>query len=410
MKYNVAVIGGGPAGMMAAGRSGELGARVVLIEKNKRPGGKILITGKGRCNITNNIDNPKLLIEKYGKNGKFLFSAFHRFGTKEIISFLESRGLETKVERGERVFPVSDKALDVLGIFNDYLKTSKVDIKTGNEVKKIVENNNKIEKLVLTSNEEIIADNYVICTGGKSYPTTGATGDGYVWAESLGHTITKLSPALTPIIIKDKFVKDLEGLSLKNIAVNLYKDDKKINSRFGEALFTANGLSGPIILDMSKEIGKELPGNLHLEIDFKPALDFEMLDKRIRRDFSEGNNKLFRNNLSKLLPQKLIPVIIKLSGINPEKKVNTVTKEERKKLVHLLKEFKLSIKELGGYSKAIVTSGGVQLSEVDPKTMKSKLIDNLYFAGEILDLDGPTGGYNLQVCWSTGYVAGESAV
>ncbi|MCK4967466.1 MAG: aminoacetone oxidase family FAD-binding enzyme, partial [Candidatus Aenigmarchaeota archaeon] len=250
---------------------------------------------------------------------------------------------------------------------------------------------------------------YIICTGGKSYPLTGSTGDGYNWATNLGHTIIKLAPALTPIIIKEKIVKELEGLSLKNVEISIYKNNKKIATKFGEALFTADGMSGPIILDLSRSIYQEDFNNLFLQIDFKPALEFIKLDRRIQRDWQQVNNKMFKNSLNKLLPRKLIPIIIKLSGINPAKKVNLITKEERKKLLHLLKEFKLNIKGLVGYNKAIITKGGIKLSEVSPKTMKSKLIDNLYFAGEILDLDGPTGGYNLQVCWSTGYLAGENA-
>ena len=409
MKYNVAVIGGGPAGMIAAGRAGELGSHVVLIEKNKSLGTKLLIAGKGRCNITNGKDRPREMIEKFGENGKFLFSLFSRFGVDEVINFFESNGLKTKVERGGRVFPISDKSQDVLDVLINYLEKTDVDIRTNAKVRKIIKKGNKIEKVVLANNKEIMADNFIICTGGKSYPVTGSTGDGYRWAEKLGHTITNLSPSLVPIIIEEIYVRELEGLSLKNVEISIYKEGKKINSRFGEAIFTGNGMSGPIILDMSKEIGQELPGNLRMQIDFKPALDFIKLDKRIQRDFRKNPNKLFRNSLDELLPQKLIPIIIRLSKIDPSKKVNSITKEERKKLVHLLKEFSLGIKKLEGFKKAIITTGGIKLNEVDQKTMKSKLIDNLYFAGEILDLDGPTGGYNLQVCWTTGYIAGESA-
>ena len=267
---------------------------------------------------------------------------------------------------------------------------------------------NRIEKIILSSGEEIIVDNFIICIGGKSYSGTGSTGDGYKWAQKLGHKVTSLLPSLVPIITKEEIVKELEGLSLKNVEISLYKDNKKIDSRFGEAIFTASGMSGPIILDMSKRIGKELPGNLKIKIDFKPALDFSTLDRRIQRDFQKDSRKMFRNSLDDLLPQTLIPVIVKLSGIDPEKKTNYVTKEERKKLEHLLKEFSLGIKSLDGFEWAIITSGGINLDEIDQKTMKSKLIDNLYFAGEILDLDGPTGGYNLQICWTTGYIAGES--
>lgn len=407
--FNIAVIGGGPAGMIAAGKASEMGSRVILIEKNKNLGVKLLITGKGRCNITNKADGLKEMINRFGKNGKFLFSAFSKFGVDEVISFFESRGLKTKIERGGRVFPVSDRSQDVLNVLINYLKKSNVEIKTNSKVKKIIKKGDRIEKIILANHEEIIADNFVICTGGKSYPITGSTGDGYKWVEKIGHTITRISPSLAPIVIKESYVKELEGLSLKNVEISVYKDDKKINSRFGDAIFTVNGMSGPIVLDMSKAISKELPGKVRMQIDFKPALDFIKLDKRIQRDFQKGSNKLFKNSLDGLLPKKLIPVIIRLSEIDPDKKVNSITKEERRKLLHLLKEFSLEIKELEGFKRAIITTGGIELNEVDQKTMKSKLIDNLYFAGEILDLDGPTGGYNLQVCWATGYVAGESA-
>jgi hypothetical protein len=274
---------------------------------------------------------------------------------------------------------------------------------------KMIKKQNRIEKIILVNGEEIIADNFIICTGGKAHPITGCTGDGYRWAKKIGHTITNLSPSLVPIIMKEKYIKDFEGLSLKNVEINIYKDGKKINSRFGEAIFTANGMSGPIILDMSKEIGEQLPGDIRMKIDFKPALDFVKLDKRIQRDFEKSPKKLFKNSLNELLPKKLIPVIIRLSEIDPNKKVNSITKEERRTLLHLLKEFNLEIKELEGFKRAIITTGGINLDEIDQKTMKSKLIDNVYFAGEILNLDGPTGGYNLQLCWTTGYIAGENA-
>ncbi|MEA3293049.1 MAG: NAD(P)/FAD-dependent oxidoreductase [Patescibacteria group bacterium] len=409
MKYNVAVIGGGPAGMIAAGRAGEVTSHVVLIEKNKSLGKKLLITGKGRCNITNKANKQREIISKFGKNGKFLFSVFSKFGVDETIVFFKNNGLKTKVERGGRVFPVSDTSRDVLNALINYLKEFHVEIKTNSEVREIIKKGNRIEKIVLVNNEEIIADNFIICAGGKSYPITGSTGDGYKWVEKMGHKIIKTLPSLTPIIVKEGYVKELEGLSLKNVEISAYKGKKKCCSRFGEAIFTANGMSGPIILDMSKEIRKELPNKIRIQINFKPALDFVKLDKRIQRDFQKSSNKLFKNCLNELLPKKLIPIIVKMSGINPDKKVNSITKEERKKLVCLFKKFSLRVDRLDGFKKAIITTGGIKLDEVEQKTMKSKLIDNLYFSGEILDVDGPTGGYNLQVCWSTGYIAGENA-
>lgn len=410
MKYDVIVIGGGPAGMLAAGRAGERGARVLLLEKNRRLGTKLLITGKGRCNITNNLDEKKQMVEKFGKMGKFLFSSLNIFGVSDVVNFFESRGVKTKVERGGRIFPVSDKSSDVLDALVGYLGKSRVDVKTNIEVKSIIKSEGNIKKIVLLNGEELEANGFIIATGGKSYPATGSSGDGYLWAESLGHRVVKPIPSLTPVIIKEKFVKDLEGLSLKNVEISLYKDNKKIDSRFGEAIFTADGMSGPIILDISKKISEIDSDGILLKIDFKPALDFTELDKRVQTDFCEMKNKQFKNSLDHLLPQKLIPTIITLSGIDPEKKVNSITKEERKILLHLLKEFTMEISGVVGFSKAIVTAGGVDLSEIDPKTMKSKIINNLYFVGEVLDLDGPTGGYNLQVSWSTGYCAGNNII
>jgi predicted Rossmann fold flavoprotein len=412
MKYDLAVIGGGPAGMMAAIRAGELGARVVLLEKNKRLGTKLLITGKGRCNITNQTDSERELIDAFGKNGKFLFSALKKFGVHDVIDFFAAHGLLTKVERGNRIFPTSDSSRDVLDALIDCLHQTKVEIKLNSTVKKIVVKENKIEKILLFGGREIVADRFIIATGGKSYPATGSTGDGYSWLTQIGHTINPLAPALVPIIVKEKIVSELEGLSLKNVEISLYENNKKIDSRFGEAIFTADGMSGPIIIDLSREISSLLlksAGKLFLKIDFKPALDYPELDSRVQKDFQAASKKIFKNSLDDLLPQKLIPVMIELSGIDPEKKVNSVTREERKKLLHLLKEFGLEVKGLAGYDQAIITIGGVALSEIDPKTMKSKVIDNLYLAGEILDLHGPTGGFNLQQCWSTGYSAGDSA-
>ena len=418
-KYNLAVIGGGPAGMMAAARAGELGSRVILLEKNTQLGTKLLITGKGRCNITNAEEDLKKLINVYGPNGKFLYSAMNKFSNQDVVNFFDKHGIETKIERGNRVFPTSDKARDIVACLNKYLTKSKVEIKFNSSVEKMVIKDNAIEKIILQNGQEIIADNYLIATGGKSYPGTGATGDGYKWLKQLSHTIIEPNPVLTPIIIKETIVKQLEGLSLKNVEISLWAppnqslrsgtgQGKKLASEFGEALFTGNGLSGPIILDLSKKVTENLDKKLQIKIDFKPALDYPTLDKRILRDFAEQKNKQFKNSLDKLLPKKLIPVIIELSEIEPDKAINEITKDERKKLLKLLKEFELNISGLVGFEKAIVTSGGVNLKEVDPKTMKSKIIDNLSLAGEILDIDGPTGGYNLQVAWSTGYTAGDN--
>jgi predicted Rossmann fold flavoprotein len=408
--FDLAVIGGGPAGIMAAGRAAELGAKVVLIEKNKKLGQKLLITGKGRCNITNAEFDLRKLVANYGKSGKFLFHAFSIFGPQDIINFFEQLGLRTKIERGKRVFPVSNQANDVIGALTKYLVKNKVNIFFNSPVVKIIHHNHKIEKLILKDGE-ITAKNYILATGGKSYPSTGSTGEGLNWAIDLGHQIKELSPALVPIKTKESWVKELQGLSLKNVEMAVIQRGKKETSEFGECLFTHFGLSGPIILDISKKVGELLKnGIVDLSLDLKPALDFATLDKRVQTDFKKYQNKSYKNCLSDLLPRKLIPVMIKLSRIDPEKKANSITKEERQGLVKLFKNLPMTAIGLMGFDAAIVTSGGIILGEIDNKTMKSKIIDNLFLAGEMIDLDGPTGGFNLQLCWSTGYLAGQSAV
>lgn len=392
--------------MMAAITAARNGAEVILIEKNKQLGKKLLLTGKGRCNITNNQEDNKKIIEQFGKNGKFLFSALHQFNTGDAIKFFNDLGLATKVERGQRVFPQSDKAFDVLNVLQKELKRNKVKLLLDTKVIEFVKQNNSIDKIV-TSSGEIIVDEYIIATGGLSYPLTGSTGDGYAWALELGHQIVKLRPSLVPILVQEGFLRELEGLSLKNVKISIFEAQKCLDSQFGEALFTSKSISGPIIIDLSKKVGELLPRILKLSIDFKPALTQNELDLRLQKDFKEFNNKLFKNSLNKLLPKKLIPVIIKLSKIDPEKQVNRINKLERFALINLLKNFQLNVKGLDDFNHAIITCGGIDIKEVDPKTMRSKIINNLLFAGEILDLDGPTGGYNLQECWSTGYVAGS---
>jgi len=409
MKFQTAIIGGGPAGMMAAGRAAECGARVVLIERNECFGKKLLITGKGRCNITHSEYDIKKFAEAFGRKRKFLLSSLNRFDVKDTIKFFERLGVKTKVERGGRVFPQSDQAADVSKALENYIKKGNVAILKNSSVKDIVADNCNASYVILENNEKIFADKFIIATGGVSYPATGAKGDGFIWAKKLGHTIVRPKPALAPIITKENWIKDLQGLSLKNVNISIYQNNKKHFDRFGEALFTEEGMSGPIILDMSRDIGELLDNKapVIVSIDFKPALEYSVLDARIQRDFKEVSNKMFKNSLDKLLPKKLIPVIIRLAGIDPDKPVNLVLKEERKRLLHLLKDFQLEVREIDGIEKAIITSGGVALNEISPQTMQSKIINNLYLAGEILDLDGPTGGYNLQVCWSTGFVAGS---
>ncbi|MDD3007151.1 MAG: NAD(P)/FAD-dependent oxidoreductase [Candidatus Pacebacteria bacterium] len=406
------MVGGGPAGMMAAIAASGAGAKTILLEKNAELGIKLMMTGKGRCNLTNAEKDKRKFLEAFGRNGKFLYSAFNGFGPEETVRFFEERGLETKVERGNRVFPVSDQAGDVRRVLFEEMKKNKVGVCKNAVVSDMTVRENKIVTIKIKSAdvEEIAFGNIIIATGGLSYPYSGSSGDGFIWAEKSGHKVIASQPALTPIILKERWVQDLEGLSLKNVKISIYQDNKKQDERLGEALFTDRGMTGPVILDMSKKIGELLKkGEVKIAIDFKPALEFAELDKRVQRDFMENQNRMFKNSLGELLPQKLIPVMIRLSGIDPEKKINLVTKEERKQLLHLLKEMELGVVGLLGFDKAVITSGGVNLREVDPKTMKSKVIDNLYFAGEVLDLDAPTGGYNLQEAWSTGYLAGKSA-
>lgn len=403
----MAVVGGGPAGMMAAGRAAELGAKVVLLEKNQNLGKKLLITGKGRCNITQaEFDDKKFIQKLNNKKGKFLFSALAAFGSEDTIQFFEKHGLQTKIERGGRVFPVADESHDVLDALIKYLKNNKVKIMLGADIESIEMKNNKIA-FVKVAGEKIYANNFILATGGKSYPATGSTGVGYQWAGKMGHTIIEPVPALVPIKTKEDWVNEVQGLSLKNVEIRLIQNNKKQGSRFGEMLFTHFGLSGPIVLDASKKIGELLKnGEVIISIDLKPALSADQLDTRLQRDFSENKNKDFKNYLPELLPQKIIPTILNLSGIEGGKKINLINKKERIKLGSLLKDLRLTAKETMGFGQAIITSGGVDLKEVDSKTMRSKKVGNLFFAGEIIDLDGPTGGYNLQICWSTGFAAG----
>jgi len=407
--FDIAVIGGGPAGMMAAGRAAELGAKVVLIEKNEILGKKLLITGKGRCNFTHNEFDIRKFAEKFGRNGRFLYGALALFGVGDVIDFFKSRGVKAKVEQGNRIFPEKGNAQDILNVLIKYLAEKKVHILLNTEVIGFKKERGKISQILLRD-RQICADKFILCAGGKAYPQTGSTGEGYRWAEQLGHTVIPPVPALNPVKTPEGWVKELQGLSLKNVSLKLFQNDKKQDERFGEMLFTHFGVSGPIVMDMSKKIGALLKNDpVKLILDLKPALDFKKLDKRIQRDFQEFKGRMFKNSLKRLLPLSMIPVIIKLSAIEPNRQVDHLTREERNKLVHLLKELELTPTGLLGFKWSIVTSGGITLKEIDPNTMRSRKIENLYFAGEILDLDGPSGGYNLQECWSTGYLAGGNA-
>jgi hypothetical protein len=393
---------------MAAGTAAREGASVVLIEKNSRPGKKLLVTGKGRCNITNGDFDNRSFLENFGNRGKYFFSALHAFSTGDAVAFFEEHGVPVKIERGGRVFPSSDRAMDVRDALVRYCKSAGVVFATGSAVKKIAHEGSRITS-VAAGQRTFTARNYILCTGGMSYPATGSTGDGYRFARDLGHTIVSPRPALVPLIVSESWVNRLEGLSLKNVKAVLSMPGRKKIERFGEALFTSRGMSGPIILDLSRELSSGLPGGTTLSIDLKPALGIEELDARILRDFSHQPNRQFKNGLGELLPASLIPVIVDLSGIDPGKKLNAVTRVERRSLAELLKNLRMTVTGTEGFDQAIITAGGVSLDEIDLRTMRSRLVDNLFFAGEVMDIDGPTGGFNLQICWSTGFCAGKAA-
>ncbi len=410
----VIVIGGGPAGMMAAITSAENGNEVILIEKMHNLGKKLCITGKGRCNITSSLDMSEFIKNTPG-NGMFLYSAFNNYTNQDIINFLLKQGLKVKEERGNRYFPVTDRARDVLECFEKKLKELKVKIRLDTKVTNIEVKDNQVIGVKI-EDDFIEADKVILATGGKSYPMTGSSGDGYKLARKLGHTITDIKPSLVPLECYEKeMVKELQGLSLKNVEINIVDEEKEkvLYNDFGEMLFTHFGISGPTILSGSahlvryKNVENLLKNKeISLKIDFKPALTQEKLDSRILRDFEELKNKQFKNSLDKLLPKKLIPVIIDKTGIDENKKVNEITKEERRKIVNILKGFKVSIKNFRPIEEAIITSGGISIKEINPKTMESKIINGLYFAGEIIDVDSYTGGFNLQIAYSTGYTAG----
>ena len=405
----VIVVGGGAAGMMACHAAAMCGHQVTLLEKNEKLGKKIYITGKGRCNLTNASD-MEVLFANVMSNRKFLYSAFYTFDNNQVIDLFEMNGMATKTERGNRVFPVSDHSSDVISTMAKVLKNDNVEVKLNTTVQSLIIKDNKACG-VIVNGKEISADNVILCTGGLSYPSTGSTGDGYEFAKKAGHRIVDCTPSLVPFNIREEWVKDLQGLSLKNSAVTIYDEKKKLYSDFGEMLFTHFGVSGPMILSASGNIkAAEFAKPLKLVIDLKPAMTEEQLDKRILRDFDENKNKQFRNSVSKLLPSKLIPIIIDLSGIDPDKKVNEISKEERNHFVHLLKNLTMTINGLRGWNEAIITKGGINVKDVNPSTMESKLVSNLFFAGEVLDLDAMTGGYNLQIAWSTGYLAGLSCI
>lgn len=402
MEADVIIIGGGAAGAMAGVHSARFGNRIIIFEPNGKIGKKLFITGKGRCNVTNNCSNDEL-IRNIPRNPRFLYSAFSQYSTEDVMNFFEWAGVPLKTERGNRVFPVSDKSADIIAALERELKAADVKIIPERVKSLIIENG--VCCGVRTESGEYRSRSVLIATGGKSYPQTGSTGDGYTLAKSAGHTVTKLEPSLIPLVCNEKYCADMMGLSLKNVTLSLYDGEKKIFSELGEMLFTHFGVSGPLVLSASSHIEKMQPDRYSLKIDLKPGLTHQQLDARLQRDFGENINRIFGNSLSKLLPAKLIPVAVRLSGIEGECRINQVTREERVKFGELLKAFPLTVKGFRPIEEAIITSGGVDVKEINPKTMESKLVKSLYFAGEVIDVDGYTGGFNLQIAFSTAYCA-----
>jgi len=422
----VIVIGGGPAGMMAALAAAENGHEVLLLEKNDKLGKKLYITGKGRCNITNAGDMEDLFANVM-TNSKFLYSAFYGYDNLMVMDFFEKEGLAIKNERGNRVFPVSDHSSDVINTLQRALKKAGVEVKLYTEVGNLLyEDRPNAEELdkkeahqivkgvqlksgLVDGKKTVMADAVIVATGGFSYQATGSTGDGYRFARDMGHTVTEIYPSLVPFNVKEDYVKEMQGLALKNVTVRIFDGKKKLYEDFGEMLFTHFGVSGPLLLSASAKIAPKFTSKeLQMEIDLKPALDEEQLDKRILKDFEEAKNKQFKNSIGKLFPTKMIPVILELSEIDPDKKVNEITREERASFIKLIKAFPVTLSGLRDFREAIITKGGVKVNEVNPSTMESKKVKNLYFCGEVLDLDALTGGYNLQIAWSTGHLAGIS--
>ncbi|HOX30659.1 MAG TPA: NAD(P)/FAD-dependent oxidoreductase [Candidatus Paceibacterota bacterium] len=408
-QFDVAVIGAGPAGMMAAIAAAEAGSRVAVLEKNSRPGIKLLLTGNGRCNFTNAQPDLKKLVAAYGVSGPFLFNAFSRFDFKNAIDFFEKMGIKTKAEDKQRMFPRSDEAKDILDALVAKMDGLGIVVKYGATVKSLVRDGRLVKEIILEIGK-IFAKNVIIATGGKSYGVTGSTGDGYFLAEMLGHRIAKPVPSLVPIKIAESWVKDLQGVSVERAGVSIVKNGKKGNMKTGAVLFTHFGLSGPLILDLSGLVGKELAGGkISLSINFLPDLNFEELERKLIKDFQNNGSKGLKNCLAGSLPRKIWFQILALAEVDPEKHANGITREERRRIIARIADFPAAVFGLLGFEEAIITAGGVNPKEIDGKTMRSKIIDNLFFAGEIIDVHGPTGGYNLQQCWSTGYVAGKSA-
>lgn len=413
-KKHIIVIGGGAAGMIAAYKAAADGCRVTLIEKNEKLGKKLFITGKGRCNITNACETEDLFASIV-TNPKFLYSSIYTFTNHQVMEFFEENGCPVKIERGNRVFPVSDKSSEVIRALERVMKSQGVTVLLNEGCQRLIMTaKERVAGVVLANGRRLDADAVIIATGGQSYPSTGSTGAGYTFAKESGHKLSDITPSLVPIVTKSEEAKEMMGLSLKNVEVSFYIKDmtkeKCLYREFGEMIFTHFGVSGPVILSASAYLQKAWKkGRVILSIDLKPALSKEQLDDRILRDFEKNKNCHFKNSLDKLLPRKMIPIVIKRAKINPDKPVNSITKEEREQLVLLLKKFEFECTGTRGFTEAIITHGGVSVSDVNPSTLESKKVSGLYFAGEVLDLDAVTGGFNLQIAWSTGYLAGMSA-
>ncbi|ADD66951.1 HI0933 family protein [Denitrovibrio acetiphilus DSM 12809] len=406
--YDVIVIGGGPAGMMAAGTAGENGASVLLLEKMGSLGRKLLISGSGRCNLTNTITVTKDFVEHFGKKGRFLYPALNGFSTTDTISFFNGRGLVTTVEKDFKIFPESETAAEVLSVLTRYMKENRVDIRQGVIIKNIHTADNIITSVELAGNEVITCKSLIITTGGNSYPKTGSSGDGYRYAADLGHNIITPAPALVPVIVKESWVKELQGLSLRGARLAVYKENKKIAEDIHDAVFTDNGLSGPAVYNLTRKINV-LDHDIELRIDQYPEDEYQELDCRVASYAEENSRKTMKKLLEKFFPPKMLPLALQQAEIDPDMRAGHFSKSARRKIVGMLKNMKLTVERFAGFEKAVITSGGVDLKEIDGKTMSSKLIGNLYFAGEVIDIDGPTGGFNLQICWSTGRLAGQSA-
>ncbi len=409
MSKKVIVIGAGASGLMAAGFCAAKGNTVTLLERNDKVGRKLMITGKGRCNVTNACTMLNELIENVPVNGRFLYTAFSRFMPSDTMEFFESLGVPLKIERGNRVFPVSDKSVDIVDALNGFVKRNGVK-RIQEHVTSLIIKDSSVSGVKCESGNEYTADDVIVATGGKSYPLTGSTGDGYIFARQAGHTVVKPKPSLVPLECHEGFCSQLKGLSLKNISIKIYDNEKfrEIYSDFGEMLFTHFGVSGPVVLSASSHIREMQSGRYELHIDLKPALTFEQLDKRLLREFKENPSKAIINIMNLLLPKSLVPVFVKLTRIHPATKANQVTKDMRIEIINLLKDFKLTITDFRPLDEAVITSGGIEVKEINPKTMESKLCRNLYFCGEVIDVDAYTGGFNLQIAFSTGYLAGNS--